>query len=180
MSRGGRLFSPKSLGRRRWRRGAVPLLFFLRTAPPAMVDDTLCSVEQFDTTLRKVDTEKCKLRDDSVGSGILSARPGGADRKKKSRGAAPRRKRLLPSDLGEKRRPRLDGGIVAVKICHPVRYHLCLLLVVRVAGYIANLLDFYSYRIIGKLTAFLQSQEFSQRKLPVACSTFVARLSLRG
>ena len=35
-----------------------------------------------------------------------------------------------------------------------VRYHLCLLLRVRVGGYIVNLLDFYSYRLIGKLTAF--------------------------
>ncbi len=29
--------------------------------------------------------------------------------------------------------------------------------------YIVNLLDFYSYRFIGKLTAFLQLQEFSKR-----------------
>jgi hypothetical protein len=36
-----------------------------------------------------------------------------------------------------------------------VRYHLCLLLLVRQAGYIVNLSDFYSYRLIGKLTAFL-------------------------
>ena len=35
-----------------------------------------------------------------------------------------------------------------------VRYHLCRLLLVRQAGYIVNLLDFYSYRLIGKLTAF--------------------------
>jgi hypothetical protein len=33
-------------------------------------------------------------------------------------------------------------------------YHLWLLLLVRLGGYITNLLDFYSYRIIGKLTAF--------------------------
>jgi hypothetical protein len=73
------------------------------------------------------------------------------------------------------------GNIVlTTTIGLPVRYHLCLLLLVRVAGYIANLLDFYSYRLIRKLTAFLQLQEFSQRKLPVACSTFVERLSLRG
>jgi hypothetical protein len=39
------------------------------------------------------------------------------------------------------------------------RYHLCLILLVRVGGYIVNLSDFYSYRIIGKLTAFLQLQE---------------------
>ncbi len=36
-----------------------------------------------------------------------------------------------------------------------VRYHLWLLLVVRLGGYIENLSDFYSYRIIGKLTVFL-------------------------
>ena len=34
-------------------------------------------------------------------------------------------------------------------------WHLCLLLLVPLAGYIVNLLDFYSYRLIGKLTAFL-------------------------
>jgi hypothetical protein len=52
--------------------------------------------------------------------------------------------------------------------------------IVRVGGYIVNLLDFYSYRLIGKLTAFLQLQEFSQRKPTVACSTSAARLSLLG
>ncbi len=35
---------------------------------------------------------------------------------------------------------------------HRVWYHLCLLLLVHLAGYIVNLSDFYSYRIIGKLT----------------------------
>jgi hypothetical protein len=59
-----------------------------------------------------------------------------------------------------------------------VRYHLRLLFLVRRSGYIVNLSDFYSYRIIGKLTAFLQFQEFSQRNLPVASSTSAARLSL--
>ncbi len=33
-------------------------------------------------------------------------------------------------------------------------YHSCMLLLVRLGGYIANLSDFYSYRFIGKLTAF--------------------------
>ena len=37
--------------------------------------------------------------------------------------------------------------------------------------------DFYSYRIIGKLTVFLQIQEFSQRNLPVSSSTSAAWLS---
>jgi hypothetical protein len=44
-------------------------------------------------------------------------------------------------------------------------------LLVRQAGYIVNLSDFYSYRLIGKLTAFLQLQEFDLRNLPVASST---------
>ncbi len=35
-----------------------------------------------------------------------------------------------------------------------------LILLVRVGGYIVNLLDFYSYSLIGKLTVFLQLQEF--------------------
>jgi hypothetical protein len=53
------------------------------------------------------------------------------------------------------------------------------ILLVSQAGYIVNLLDFYSYRLIGKLTAFLQLQEFSLRKqTPVASSTSAARLSL--
>jgi hypothetical protein len=48
-------------------------------------------------------------------------------------------------------------------------------LLVRPAGYIVNLSDFYSYRIIGKLTAFLQLQEFCQRNQIVDSSTTAAR-----
>jgi hypothetical protein len=72
------------------------------------------------------------------------------------------------------------GNIVlTTTIGRRVRYHLYLLLLVRVTGYIANSLDFYSYRLIGKLTDFLQFQEFSQRNLPVEDSfTFDAWLSL--
>ena len=48
-------------------------------------------------------------------------------------------------------------------------------------GYIVNSLDYYSYRLIGKLTAFLQLQECSLRNLPVEDSfTFGARRSLRS
>ncbi len=61
---------------------------------------------------------------------------------------------------------------------HRIRYHLCLLLLVRVGGYMMNLSDFYAYRLIGKLTAFLQIQEFSLRKHNVSCSTSAARRSL--
>jgi hypothetical protein len=58
-----------------------------------------------------------------------------------------------------------------------VRYHLYLLFLVRQSGYIVNLSDFYSYRLIEKLTAFLQLQEFSQRNPTVASSTSTTRLS---
>jgi hypothetical protein len=43
-------------------------------------------------------------------------------------------------------------------------------------GYIVNLLDFYSYRLIEKLTAFLQLQEFRQRN-PTVATTSAARRS---
>jgi hypothetical protein len=43
-----------------------------------------------------------------------------------------------------------------------------------------NLSDFYSDRIIGKLTAFLQIQEFILYNLPVVSSTSAARLSLNS
>jgi hypothetical protein len=72
------------------------------------------------------------------------------------------------------------GNIVlTTTIGRRVRYHLCLLLRVRVGGYIVNLLDFYSYRLIGKLTAFLQLQEFSQRNQPVSF-TFAVQLSFNN
>ena len=45
------------------------------------------------------------------------------------------------------------------------------LLLVRLGGYTVNLSDFYSYRLIGKLTVFLQIQEFSLCNLPVDSST---------
>jgi hypothetical protein len=61
---------------------------------------------------------------------------------------------------------------------HRVWYHLCLLFLVRLGGYIVNLSDFYFYRLIGKLTAFLQVQEFSLRKQIVESSTTSARLFL--
>ncbi len=71
------------------------------------------------------------------------------------------------------------GNIVlTTRITLLTLYYLCLLLLVRLGVYIVNLTDFYSYRIIGKLTAFLHLQEFSLRKQIVECSTTAARLSL--
>jgi hypothetical protein len=59
-------------------------------------------------------------------------------------------------------------------------YHICILFLVRLGGYIVNFSDFYSYRLIGKLTAFLQVQEFSLWKLTVVSSTSTTRLSLKN
>jgi hypothetical protein len=50
-------------------------------------------------------------------------------------------------------------------------YPSCLLLLVRPGGYIVNLCDFYSYKLIGKLTTFLHLQESRFRNLPVVSST---------
>ena len=75
-----------------------------------------------------------------------------------------------------------NGNIVLTTTTgHRVWYHLCLLLLVHQADYMVNLSDFYSYRLIGKLTAFLQLQEFSLRKhTQVASSPSAARLSSRS
>jgi hypothetical protein len=43
-----------------------------------------------------------------------------------------------------------------------------------------NSRDFSFYRLIGKLTAFLQLQEFSLRNMTVASTTSAARLSLHS
>ena len=63
-------------------------------------------------------------------------------------------------------------------IIHLTLYHLCLLLLVRLGGYIVKLSDFYSYRLIGKLTAFLHLQELRLCNPPVDYSTSTVRLSL--
>jgi hypothetical protein len=56
-------------------------------------------------------------------------------------------------------------------------YSSCLLLLVRLGGYIVNLCDFYFYKLIGKLTAFLQLQEFSLHVQTVDYSTTTAPCS---
>jgi hypothetical protein len=60
-------------------------------------------------------------------------------------------------------------------IIHLTPSHLCLLLLVSLGGYIVNSWDFYSFRIIGKLTDFLQLQEFSLCTQTVDFSTSTAR-----
>ncbi len=47
---------------------------------------------------------------------------------------------------------------------------LCLLSLVRLGGYIVNLCVFYSCRLIGKLTAFLQLQESVTQEAKKVCS----------
>ncbi len=68
--------------------------------------------------------------------------------------------------------------VLTITTGHRVWYHLDLLFLVHQAGYIVNLSDFYSYRLIGKLTASLQLQEFCQRDQIVDSTTSAARLSL--
>ena len=48
---------------------------------------------------------------------------------------------------------------------------LCLLLLVRLTGYTVNLCAFDFYNLIGKLTAFLQLQDFSMHNPTVTSST---------
>jgi hypothetical protein len=73
--------------------------------------------------------------------------------------------RLAHDRFGSNYGPTLNG-----------RLHL---LLVRMDVYIVTLSDFYFYRLIGKLTAFLQLQEFSQwnQTWELRTSTFAARLS---
>ncbi len=65
-------------------------------------------------------------------------------------------------------------------IIHLMLLLLCRLLLVRLVDCTVNLSVFYSYRLIGKLTAFFQLQEFSQRNQTweLRTSTFAARLFL--
>jgi hypothetical protein len=82
--------------------------------------------------------------------------------------------------------PLIKYGSIALTIItiplaqSPCHTPLCLLLLVRLGGYIVNALDFYSYRLIGKLTAFLQLQEFSLCNQIVGFSTSAVRRSLRS
>ena len=64
------------------------------------------------------------------------------------------------------------GNIVLIIITTPpLPSFLCLLWIARPGGYTVNLCDFYFYKIIGKLTAFFQLQEFSLHNITVVSST---------
>ena len=58
---------------------------------------------------------------------------------------------------------KYENIVVTTTIIHRAQYLLYLRLLVRLGGYISNLSDFYSYRLIGKLTVFLHLREFSLR-----------------
>ena len=60
-------------------------------------------------------------------------------------------------------RPSLTKENIALIIIPtpPLPSFLCLLLLARPGGYTVNLCAFYFYKLIGKLTASLQLQEFS-------------------
>ena len=56
---------------------------------------------------------------------------------------------------------KLENIALIIITTPPLPSPLCLLLLVRPGGYTVNLCAFYFYKLIGKLTAFLQFQEFS-------------------
>ncbi len=71
-------------------------------------------------------------------------------------------------------------GIELTTIITPLTLSpLWLLFMVRLGGYIVNSCDFYSYSLIGKLTAFLP-QEFSFHNMTMVSSTSTVRLSLHN
>ncbi len=72
---------------------------------------------------------------------------------------------------------KLENIVLTIITIHLMPSPLCLLLLVRPGGYILNLCDFYFYKLIGKLTAFLQLQEFSLRNQTVDSSTTAAQRS---
>jgi hypothetical protein len=73
---------------------------------------------------------------------------------------------------------RYENIVLTTTTGQRVWYHLYLIFLVHQAGYMVNLSDFYSYRLIGKLTASLQLQEFCQHNQIVDSTTTAARLSL--
>ena len=68
---------------------------------------------------------------------------------------------------------KLDSITLTIIIVPLTVSALCLLLLVRLGVYIVNWCVFYSYRLVGKLTTFLELQEFSFRNLTVDSSTTV-------
>ena len=56
---------------------------------------------------------------------------------------------------------KLENIALIIITTPPLPSFLCLLLLVRPGGYTVNLCAFYFYKLIGKLTASLQLQEFS-------------------
>jgi hypothetical protein len=70
---------------------------------------------------------------------------------------------------------KLENIALTIITILPSLYPSFLLLLVRLGDYIVNLFDLYSYKLIGKLTGFLQLQEFTLRNLPVVSSTSSAQ-----
>jgi hypothetical protein len=72
---------------------------------------------------------------------------------------------------------RSDSIDLTINITLLTLSHLCLIFLVRLGGYIVNVSGFYSNSLIGKLTNFLQLQEFSSLNLTVDTSTSDTRQS---
>jgi hypothetical protein len=68
---------------------------------------------------------------------------------------------------------KLENIELTIKTIHLIPSPLYLLLLIRLGGYIVNMCDLYFYKVVGKLTAFLQLQEFNLRNQTVDSSTTV-------
>jgi hypothetical protein len=79
-------------------------------------------------------------------------------------------------DEGANDKIRITRTMITTRLTLSRLYRL---LLVRMDVYIVTLSDFYSYRLIGKLTVFLEFQEFSQRNQTweLRAFTFAAWLS---
>jgi hypothetical protein len=69
--------------------------------------------------------------------------------------------------------PLIKYGSITLTIIstHRDQSRLYLIFLVCLGGYIANSLDCYSYRFIGKLTVFLELQEFNFTNMTVDSSS---------
>jgi hypothetical protein len=72
---------------------------------------------------------------------------------------------------------KLENIVLTIITILQILSPLFLLLLVRLGDYTVNLCDFYFYKLIGKLTVFLQLQEFNLRIQTVDFSTTSARRS---
>jgi hypothetical protein len=73
---------------------------------------------------------------------------------------------------------RSESIDLTIIITHLTSSHLCLLLLVRLGGYIVNLLDFHSYRLIENLADLVFSSHLKSRVDNILSKVSVLRITL--